>query len=134
MISTVLAVAVRAIDEYLRSRDDAYEGEVRSRIVTVRDQMDALRAELVPSEQSPRRDRVGDLLQMRADHIALEREHSAVDGETRRKISTILDEELERSGTNVADDDDLIDRLMNELSHNELRGIVVDWTRIAVAL
>jgi hypothetical protein len=50
MISDTLSEAVEAMDEYLTwptySGDEDSERELRARIVSVRDQMDALRAEL----------------------------------------------------------------------------------------
>lgn len=46
MISDVLGEAVTDIDGYLVDFRSVYSGEVRARIVAVRDQMDALRAEL----------------------------------------------------------------------------------------
>ena len=47
MIDDVLSDAVGEIDRYLRWEIGPYtEGELRSRIVAVRDQMDALRSEL----------------------------------------------------------------------------------------
>lgn len=48
MISDVLADAVMAVDEYLGDPvfADVYEGELRDRILSVRHEMDRLRAEL----------------------------------------------------------------------------------------
>jgi hypothetical protein len=48
MVSDVLWQAVEEIDVYLRSRyyADVYSGELRTKVVQVRDAMDTLRAEL----------------------------------------------------------------------------------------
>jgi hypothetical protein len=48
VISDVLADAVAEIDDYLADSrfDIAYEGELRARIVRVRDEMEAMSAEL----------------------------------------------------------------------------------------
>jgi hypothetical protein len=46
MISDVLAEAVADIDRWLDDAPDTYSGELRGRVVSVRDQMDALREEL----------------------------------------------------------------------------------------
>lgn len=48
MISDVLADAVMAIDEYLGDPTfaDVYEGKLRNRILSVRNEIDRLRAEL----------------------------------------------------------------------------------------
>jgi hypothetical protein len=46
MISDVLAEAVAEIDRHLDDAPDVYDGELRARIISVRDQMDAVRAEL----------------------------------------------------------------------------------------
>jgi hypothetical protein len=55
VIDDVLSDAVGEIDRYLRWEIGPYtEGELRSRIVAVRDQMDALRSELdTPTELEP---------------------------------------------------------------------------------
>lgn len=46
MISDTLSEAVEDIDEYLRVLPDVYEGEIRGRIIILRDQMEAMRIEL----------------------------------------------------------------------------------------
>ena len=46
MISDVLYDAVREIDRYLDEDSDLYTGDIRNRIMKVRDVMDALRQEL----------------------------------------------------------------------------------------
>jgi hypothetical protein len=52
-ISDVLAQAVDDIDDYLKPPSIYSEGELRARIVSVRDAMDALRRELdSPAEMS----------------------------------------------------------------------------------
>jgi hypothetical protein len=56
VISEVLSEAVFDIDGCLEASPDVYSGELRARIVAVRDQMDALRADL---ERPPRASRDG---------------------------------------------------------------------------
>ena len=46
MISDTLFDAVQEIDEYLDTFQETYTGDLRSRIVKLRDAMDALRVEL----------------------------------------------------------------------------------------
>jgi hypothetical protein len=46
MISDTLADAVVAIDQYLADFPATYEGDLRERLLMLRDQMDALRKEL----------------------------------------------------------------------------------------
>ena len=46
MISDVLSEAVWKIDQYLQDQPIRYSGDLRQRIVAVRDAMDAMRSEL----------------------------------------------------------------------------------------
>ncbi len=46
MINDVLAGAIKEIDRYLEEDKDAYAGDLRQRIIVVRDEMEALKFEL----------------------------------------------------------------------------------------
>jgi hypothetical protein len=73
----------------------------------------------------PDDDQAGELDEL-ADHLAQAGEQSAVDGEGRGRIQAIFDDEI---SAGRLDEDDLADRVIRELSPEQLRGIVLDWLR-----
>ena len=72
----------------------------------------------------PDDDQPGELDQL-ADHVAQAGEQSAVDGEGRGRIQAIFDDEM---SAGRLDEDDLADRVIRELSPQQLRGIGIDQT------
>lgn len=67
-----------------------------------------------------------------ADQIAVEREHSHVSTEVRRRLSAIADEEL--ASHEILPMNVLVDRIVGELSPNELKGIIEDWLEMQVVV
>jgi len=74
------------------------------------------------------------LLGRLAGQVAMEREHSMVDGDVRRRIKAILDDEFQKQEDAGVPDDVVVDRILAEFSPNDLRGIVADWLHMQIAL
>lgn len=67
------------------------------------------------------------------DIVANETEHSLVDGDVRRKIATLLEEEMNAANAQVVETT-LYQRVVRELTPHELEGIVGDWMRMQTFL
>jgi hypothetical protein len=77
-------------------------------------------------------DEAEDVLRELRDITARDNEFSAVDGDVRRKVSAIIDDEIDKHGAGA--EGVIVERVTTELSPFELRGIVTDWLRLQMSM